>query len=212
MSHSEIIILDKSYDRTLIIGDPENASEQKIIRVNSGVMKLASPVWNAMLSSPFAERTMSEIPFPDDSPQAFLIILQIAHFYFSDLPEKISQEEFRDLAVLCDKYDTVRLAKPFVLSQGWLLPYKEHGGLWQSKVNIIGWVIVADMLKLEDDYEYLVTRLAMMISFQFRDKERLLGVDNYPGKSRFRDLPSKAIGTLIFFSSNANLKKIRRYS
>ena len=54
------------------------------------------------------------IDFTDDSAEARLILLRIAHCQFSKIPLRLESGMILDMAVLCDKYDCVGLVKPWL--------------------------------------------------------------------------------------------------
>ena len=121
---STTIYLDSSGDLRLLVKD--SGDEWTTLIVSSSAMRLASPVWRAMLNpkSHFKEAEKQEVEFPDDDLDALLIILRVAHLKFRDLPESVSFEGLVNLAVVCDKYDTVGLVRKWI--PGWLAPwYKE---------------------------------------------------------------------------------------
>ncbi|KAF2655964.1 hypothetical protein K491DRAFT_715811 [Lophiostoma macrostomum CBS 122681] len=111
ISKSTITLHDYG-DRTLLIGAPD---ELQPVRVSSDVLRLASPVWRAMLERSWVESKAPEIIFPDDDPEAMLIVLRIAHLAFHELPKKrgLSFESLVNLAIVCDKYDVVGIVRPF---------------------------------------------------------------------------------------------------
>jgi len=55
-----------------------------------------------------------EAHFFDDDPDALLILLNIAHLNFSQIPPRISWRTLLNIAVLCDKYDIVKLIRPWI--------------------------------------------------------------------------------------------------
>jgi hypothetical protein len=160
----KIIRLDNSYDITLVVGPTDRSKEQHEFLVCTKTLKLASVVWSAMFSGRFAESLKSEVHFPEDSPKAFLIVLQIAHFKSQDLPESLSKDEMYDLAIFCDKYELGHIVLPYILSKEWLLPFKEEGDLWRADVDLKTWIYITSVFKLEKDWHYLVCRLAMIVS------------------------------------------------
>lgn len=90
---------------------------QKNFIVSSAVMRLASPVWNTMLDprGHFMESySNGEVPFAEDNAAALLLILRIAHLQFQELPEALDLHEMLSLAVVCDKYDTAGLVRPWI--------------------------------------------------------------------------------------------------
>lgn len=95
---------------------------QKTLVVSSAVMRLASPVWNTMLDPQghFLEFfSNGEVHFTEDNPAALLLILRIAHLQFRKVPEFLDLHKLVSLAVVCDKYDTVGLVRP------WVKPWEE---------------------------------------------------------------------------------------
>lgn len=91
---------------------------QQTLLVSSAVMRIASPVWRTMLDPQghFMESQRSlihgEIEFPEDDPDALLCVLRIAHLQFRKVPDTLDYEELVDLAIICDKYDTVAIVRP----------------------------------------------------------------------------------------------------
>lgn len=87
------------------------------IKVSSSALRLASPVWRTMFnpSGHFLESTAKEISFPDDDPTALLIVLRIAHLRFKEVPDSLGFEEIVNVSVICDKYDTVSIVRPFLV-------------------------------------------------------------------------------------------------
>lgn len=111
------------------------------IRVSRRSMALSSPTWAAMFSptSTWLESSSSELPLPDDDPDALLLLLQIAHLHFDLIPLRLHSTPSSPtspphpsddisaatasptpnsllyrVAVLCDKYDCVRLVRPWI--------------------------------------------------------------------------------------------------
>jgi hypothetical protein len=84
----------------------------------------------------WAESTQSEIQFPDDSCEAFLLVVRIAYFQLSQLSEKLSREELVDLALLADKHqleDAVRLGLEL---KKWMVLYQQVHKLWPPNTNL----------------------------------------------------------------------------
>ena len=89
------------------------------IRVSSKVLGLASPVFNKMLDSPFAEgRLLSkraslrsstvppiQIDLPEDDPEAMIMFCNTVHIKRQATPD-ISLPLFERMASLSDKYDS----------------------------------------------------------------------------------------------------------
>ena len=89
-----------------------------------GVMRLASPVWKAMLTGGFAESRKAVISLEDDDPDALLIVLLAAHLQHRQLPKELTFDQIVKLAVICDKYDTATVVQPFL--HQWNSPYQSN--------------------------------------------------------------------------------------
>ena len=92
--------------------------DQETLVVSSAVMRIASPVWRTMFDPQgrFMESqrssTHGEMHFPEDDPDALLCVLRIAHLQFRKVPETLGYVELLNLAIICDKYDTVAIVRP----------------------------------------------------------------------------------------------------
>jgi len=123
-----LIEIDRHGDVTLQLTKNLNASSneggKRSILVSSKVLSLASPVFVAMLSPQFREGqrsasgTLDPIPLPDDDAEAMTLLCHIFHFNYAALPEKPTLELFKNLALLCDKYDCVTPLR--FVSEQWL--------------------------------------------------------------------------------------------
>ena len=90
---------------------------QKTLVVSSDVMRLASPVWRTMLDPQghFMESSSNgTVQFTEDNAAALLLILRIAHLQFRKVPDVLEFQELVELAVVCDKYDTAGLVRPWI--------------------------------------------------------------------------------------------------
>ncbi|KAF1829917.1 hypothetical protein BDW02DRAFT_535226 [Decorospora gaudefroyi] len=113
------IVLHDRGDATLILGD--DADTRQPVLVSKTAMCLASSVWKAMFEPHWRENEATEIPLPDDDIEATLIALRIAHLRFHELPKEhgLTIETLHALAMVCDKYDLVRLVRPFLDLHEW---------------------------------------------------------------------------------------------
>jgi len=103
-------------------------------------MTLASPVWKVMFDpqSRFKEATEKEVRFLDDDPDMLLLLLRIAHLQFQELPSSLTYRQLLGLAALCDKYDTVHLARPWL--RQWEQPRSSPTNCFQQENSIfIAW-------------------------------------------------------------------------
>ena len=138
----QTIVLHVDGDVRLVVG--KAGGIQQPIQASKTVMSLASPVWKAMFSRVWAEHEASEIPLPDDDIEATLLVLRIAHLQFQDLPKKskLTLSRLLDLAVICDKYDLVRLVHPFLDLNQWAQPWFPIGTVgaqYKPELLFIAW-------------------------------------------------------------------------
>lgn len=116
------IIIDPNGDITLVLGT------QKAL-VNSTCLRLASPVFKAMLSPKYAEGSRlektgaTEIALEDDPP-AMLVILNTLHLRNRVVPATMEPTELHAVAMLADKYDMVTAILPW--ARLWLSPWKSY--------------------------------------------------------------------------------------
>jgi hypothetical protein len=56
------------------------------------------------------------MPLPDDDEMALLVVLRAAHLQFHQLPPASPMPFHRllNLAVVCEKYDTMKVVRPFL--------------------------------------------------------------------------------------------------
>ena len=132
--------------------------ETVTFKVSSHALSFASPVWKKFIFPPFPQITESssheskkskaveafsdiELNFTEDNTDALLILLQIAHLQFSDIPKTLPYETHLGVAILCDQYDCRRLVKPWV--QGWMR--KGWNELWNELQLpcLEGWLFIA---------------------------------------------------------------------
>lgn len=86
---------------------------------------------------------VKEVDFHDDDGEALLLLLSITHLRYGDIPTMLPYETLLNVAVLCDRYDCVKLVEPW-LSQ-WLSDeeksWKEAG---HENWLFIAWVFGRD--------------------------------------------------------------------
>ena len=122
MDEKGFISLHEDGGRTIMVGEKDDG--QRIYKVSPTAMAMASPIWKAMFNpvSGFRESNPDTVvEFPGDDPDVMLILLRIAHLQFSEVPKSITFACLAELAVLCDKYDTVSLVQPFI--ENWMSPW-----------------------------------------------------------------------------------------
>lgn len=105
----EIVEIAPAGDIILIVGKAENATRFK---VNSAALRMASKVFEAMLSPKYAEgqalatnsTSPCEIKLEDDDAKCLEIILNAIHFRNSKTPSQIHSDDIVSFATLVDKY------------------------------------------------------------------------------------------------------------
>lgn len=149
-----MIVFDLSGGLKLLIGA---AHEQMTVMVSPQALCLASPVWRAMLNpaSGFQEATSVErtVSFPEDDPETFIILLQICHLNFSKVPEVLTYRELTKIAVLCDKYDTVALVRP------WISKWQQKHILLAEKDGFEEWLLISWTFGNRAVFESVFTKL-----------------------------------------------------
>jgi hypothetical protein len=147
--------IDESGDLTLIVGEQ---SGQVRFLVSTSVLRLASPVWKAMITGQFRESSAKEIPFPDDNATAMGVILHLAHLRYKKVPKSMDFSDLVGLAVICDKYDVVSIVRPFL--EDWVAP-------WRHRLLDAGyeeWLYLAWVFGYKQDFTSLASELCRAIS------------------------------------------------
>lgn len=101
------ITIAKRHDVVLVVGQGDSASK---LKVNSEILRQASPVFDALLGPNFAEgrglsfTTPKEVNLPDDDPKSMQAICEILHFRKECVRADSTPAVILDLARLVDKY------------------------------------------------------------------------------------------------------------
>lgn len=199
----ETVVLDDFSDLTLVVGtedkdgDTQTGSTGSVgsvqrVKVSSSVLRLASPVWKSMFnpSGYFLESTAKEVSFPDDDPAALLIVLRIAHLRFKEVPDKLSFKNLVSVTVICDKYDTVSVVRPF-LSKWTSLEMKISPGKEE-------WIFIAWTFGYKDAFTSGVQELVREVTID--NKGRCM----FGGKAVNGCLPPDIIGKVPKMMQNLN--------
>jgi hypothetical protein len=184
------IVLHDKGDAILLVGPGD--SPQPIL-VSKTAMSMASPVWKAMFDRQrWTESSATEIPFPDDDVDAMLIVLRIAHLRFSDLPSEkpFKLRDLLQLAVLCDKYDVVKLVRPFLDLHHWtrgLIPNVE------TRINCHpSWLFIAWTFGYKDTFVALAKHLVSTLAL---DSEQGVATFGKPPEEFPNEMPPGLLGT-----------------
>ena len=162
----EVVILDDSFDMTIVVGRAEQGSQQKKFHVRLASLEHISKAWKKKFDGRFAGKSQEIVWFPDDSATAVLTVLRIAHFKWNELPVRMSKDDLIELASLCDKYDHSDLTE-IVLSvierKGWLREHKGDEVTWPDDADLGAWANFATIFGLTEDLDCLINQLAMKI-------------------------------------------------
>lgn len=147
-------------DRTLIVGGGTWMRGQKVeFGVCSLVLKLGSPIWKNTFGGDDLCNNKKVVEMPDDNPDAWLIVLRIAHFQSHELPTELKPSLLYELAVLAEKYDLVRVVAPYVKDKEWISCYnKETGDLQQCMFTM-------NTLFPSQNHGTIQHRLAMIVRY-----------------------------------------------
>ncbi|KAK6509168.1 hypothetical protein TWF481_003929 [Arthrobotrys musiformis] len=91
-----------------------------IYRVSESTLRLASSVLARMVDPASPWRKDSDengnlaIMLHDDDPEALEILFKLMHFQKESIPKRLGLKKIFQLALVCDKYDCVDLAKPLI--------------------------------------------------------------------------------------------------
>lgn len=104
------------------------------------------------------EASAKEVSLPDDDPDTLLILLHIAHLKFDLVTGPRCFSGLLKLAVLCDKYDTVKLVRP------WLWSWLKTKPAEYCRPRFEEWLFIAWTLGLDTVYMTLAKRLIASIT------------------------------------------------
>jgi len=147
--------------------------------VSAKHMILASPVFKAMLQPnnfiegrALAEGGKAEVPFPDDDPIAFRLLLQIIHNRTRELPRQISLQLLSDFTILVDKYRMVEAVEIFV--QWWVVDLRSSLPTCFGD-TVIPWLTISWVFQLPQEFKGM-TRLLQRGSHE----DLHLQMEDYP--------------------------------
>jgi len=177
-----LVEIDRHGDVTLQLTKNSNGSDDGVhsILVSSKVIALASPVFSAMMSPHFREGqrstlgTLDPIPLPDDDTEAVTVLCHILHFNYSALPARADLELFKNLALLCDKYDCVTPLR--FISEQWLLMWEKTA----EKKELETLLFISYIFDRAERFSALSTRIIKEFTGDLKQLETLLEFDALP--------------------------------
>ncbi|KAE9371889.1 hypothetical protein N431DRAFT_492163 [Stipitochalara longipes BDJ] len=141
--------------------------EEKMGKVSTSAMAMASPVWKKFIYPPFPQiesdesagtLPIKELDFTEDDATALLVLLRVAHLRFKQIPASPSYELLVKLAVLCDQYDCVDLVRPWFHTWFW-------GEAFEAlKDGQEGWLFIAWVFGREITLDSLALKLVKELS------------------------------------------------
>lgn len=174
----KIITIDPYYDLTLIVGEPHKRGGQTAFQVNKGSLRHASDVWTKMLNGDWAESNQSEIRFPDDHPWPFEQALRIAHLQIAQLPANLSIAQTSSLAVMTDKYNLKKIMRIALDSKHWFADIRQTiWREWPAHPLLPRYTYITHVFELQDDYDHLVSKLAVEVWINMEDGSVNFGSD-----------------------------------
>ena len=145
-SNAEDVIVDHRGDLTLRVG--ASHGDETTFKICSRAMSRASPVFDRMLYSNFAESKANSttgdgiwsVDLPSDKPAAMQIFLNICHAAFGRVPKVLSVDDLYDLTVLTHYWDATLMLRPWIA--GWMAAVEEivsDANTIQPKMLWISW-------------------------------------------------------------------------
>lgn len=119
--------------------------EKRKLQVNSGVLKNASKVFNAMFGPHFSEgqnlpgNSPKEVSMPDDNADALTIICRILHLRNDSIPDSLTSSEILQIAIAADKFDCAMRLK-FHVAQ-WLNPGNTQDILELGRLSVASYIL-----------------------------------------------------------------------
>jgi hypothetical protein len=112
------------------------------------------------LNGNWAKSSQSQICLPDDSCDAFLIVLGIAHFQLPELPDNLSREELLDLANPTDKYKLENAVGIGLQMENWTQPHQQDYIQRLPNTRLQDYALINSTLGLRKEVEHIFCRLA----------------------------------------------------
>ncbi|KAF3257117.1 hypothetical protein TWF192_001396 [Orbilia oligospora] len=132
--------IDKSHTCQVSLSETNSSSGTKrhIFRVSESTLRHASSVLARMVdpSSPWKKENNEHgnltILLHDDDPEALEILFRLMHFQKERIPKRLGLKKIFHLALVCDKYDCVDVAKPLINEFAVDLKEAESQAFWNE--------------------------------------------------------------------------------
>ncbi|RVD80980.1 uncharacterized protein DFL_008862 [Arthrobotrys flagrans] len=145
LSGGEVVESTKYYDidknhtcQVSLSAGSSTGTKRHIFRVSESTLRLASSVLARMVdpSSPWKKENDEHgnltILLHDDDPEALEILFRLIHFQKCHIPKLLGLKKVFRLALVCDKYDCVDVAKPLINEFAADLKEAESQAFWNG--------------------------------------------------------------------------------
>lgn len=131
-------------DADLNVKVRESDGADVIYSVRACVLESASAVWKQSLASsePTTTTTTTTLDLVSDPAPGLDVIFSIAHYKFQSLPQRVSEAELHDIALVAEKYQTLHLLPPFI--KNWLSSLGTPAATGDDdahKLLLTGWIL-----------------------------------------------------------------------
>ena len=162
-----VSIQDGVSDMTLSQGASDPELDDVKIRVSSRHMALASPVFQSRLDkNKFSEgctlqsEGSVQVSFPDDDPDAFLVLLNVIHGLTRAVDRHPDLELLTQLAILVDKYQCLQTVEVF--AEIWIDNLLDDVGLPEAYTDdVIPWLFISWVFESADIFQNM-TRIIQL--------------------------------------------------
>lgn len=203
----KLIAIDPDGDLLLRAGTALEGETACEFRACSAAMRRASPVWKTMLFGPWQEAKPAHgdwvVNFPEDKPWPLRVVLAMVHGNFDAVPDCPSLEQLHGILMLTDKYDMIRVIRPWVAA--WRSVVEDT--IPATGLDHIRRVHAAWQLGSEDLLCRASRTFALNVSiyksedetrFYFRDQDLTLAFDDHSG-------PSELMGMTLPYSQSLQI-------
>ncbi|KAK6344118.1 hypothetical protein TWF696_007764 [Orbilia brochopaga] len=131
--------IDKNYNCEVKL---KGLSNDHVYRVSDAALRLASPVLAKMVDpkSPWTKKASNSLPsqgvltitLHDDNPEALALLFDLMHFQKQNIPKHLGLKRIFYLALVCDKYDCVDVARSLIHEFAADLKEAETNDFWMS--------------------------------------------------------------------------------
>ncbi|KAK6538073.1 hypothetical protein TWF694_010960 [Orbilia ellipsospora] len=113
----KIHTIDANFDCEVQVNE---LSPIHIFRVSAANLRLASPIFaksidpNSPWPKMYSASNVLQINLQDDDPQILEILFKLMHFQMESIPKRLGLKNIFHLALTCDKYSCIDIAKPLI--------------------------------------------------------------------------------------------------